>query len=228
MLSMYVNKNRSDWDEQLSFVLMACRSTMHESTGCRPNMLMLNRECSLPIDIIAGNPPVHTETQCQIQYLEWLTYTMTNTSNIAFKSLEKAATLQKKYYEAGLKVRQYSQQNFIWRWELPLAALTLGLVWTGPYKGLRKLSSVNYEVQRDPKTKPIVLYVDDIKAYLGEGTPLTWQTPDQNIHMHMNQDSTLSDLEEHHNENQVEKVQEPEPYRTRYGSQIRPPDYYNP
>ena len=60
MLSMYVNKYHSDWDEQLPFVLMAYRSTIHESTGCSPNLLMLNRECCMPIDIIAGNP------QCMI------------------------------------------------------------------------------------------------------------------------------------------------------------------
>ena len=38
--------------------------------------MMLNREFSLPIDIIAGKPPVHPETQCPIQYMEWITYTV--------------------------------------------------------------------------------------------------------------------------------------------------------
>ena len=60
MLSIYVDENQSNWDEQLPFVLMAYRSTIHESTGCSPNLLMLNRESSLPVDIIAGNPPAQT------------------------------------------------------------------------------------------------------------------------------------------------------------------------
>lgn len=146
MLSMYVNNNQSDWDDQLPFVLMAYRSTIHESTGCSPNLLMLNRECSFPIDIVAGNPPAHPETNCPIQYIEWLTYIVNKTHEFAFKSLEKAAISQKKYYDVGLKVRKYKQNEFVWRWYPPLAGLKLGLGWTGPYKVLDRLSSVTYKI----------------------------------------------------------------------------------
>ena len=113
MLSMYVSRNHTDWDEQLPFVLMAYRSTIHENTGCSPNLLMLNRECFYPIDIIAGNPPMHKGISCQVEYIEWLTYTVSKTFNFAYKNLEKAATLQKKYYDVGLKVRQYKPEQFV-------------------------------------------------------------------------------------------------------------------
>ena len=217
MLTMYINKNHSDWDEQVPFLLMAYRSTMHESTGCSPNLLMLNRECFLPIDIIAGNPPVHYQTSCPIQYVEWLTYTMRKTYEYAFRNIEKGATLQKKFYDVGLKIRQYNPNEFVWRWYPPIAGLKLGLGWTGPYKILAKLSSVNYKIQRDPITKPIVVHVDDIKPYLGKGIPTAWQQSGSDI------PSGVSGSDKA--DTAIPMVAS-EPYCSRYGLQVKPPDYY--
>lgn len=84
---------------------MAYRSTIHESTGCSPNLLMLNREIAMPIDIVAGNPLVHTDTECQIQYIEWLSHIMQKTHEFAFQNLERSAQTQKRNYDKGLKPR---------------------------------------------------------------------------------------------------------------------------
>ena len=110
---------------------MAYKSTIHESTGCSPNLQMLNRECSLPVDIMAGNPLGHNSTPCQVQYIEWLTYTMSKTHDFALKNLEQAASKQKKYYDVGLKVGQYKPDQYVWRWCPPAAGPKLSLGWTG-------------------------------------------------------------------------------------------------
>ena len=52
---------------------------------------MLNRECSFPIDSIAGIPPAHPQTSYPIQYLEWLTYIVNKTHEFAFQNLNQAA-----------------------------------------------------------------------------------------------------------------------------------------
>ena len=52
MLSNYVNDNHRDWDESIPFVMMAYRASQHESTGFTPNMLMLGRESTTPLDIV--------------------------------------------------------------------------------------------------------------------------------------------------------------------------------
>ena len=224
MLSMYVNKNQTNWDDQLPFVLMAYRSTIHESTGCSPNMLMLNRECSLPIDIIAGNPPVHPETKCPIQYIEWITYTVNKTYDFVYKNLEKAANLQKKYYDVGLKVRKYKPNDFVWRWYPPLAKLKLGLGWTGPYKVLNMLSSVTCIIQKDPVTKPIVVHVDHLKPYEGHSIPSTWQ----DIQIDTTPKQALPDMNESANSDNILDDSTSEPYVTRYGRQIVRPSLYRP
>ena len=51
MLAMFAGKNREDWDDLLPTVMMAYRSSGHESTGFSPYRLMFGEECTLPMDI---------------------------------------------------------------------------------------------------------------------------------------------------------------------------------
>ena len=58
MLTCYVNENHTDWDDQLSYVMMAYRSAEHETTGMSPNMLMFGREVSTPLDLMFELPQI--------------------------------------------------------------------------------------------------------------------------------------------------------------------------
>ena len=62
MLSSFVNEHKNDWDDHLPYVMMAYRATMHESTKCSPNLLMLGRETTCPLDLFVGEPPVLFQT----------------------------------------------------------------------------------------------------------------------------------------------------------------------
>ena len=57
MLSLFAHENPQDWDDHIPYLLMAYRATEHASTKCSPNLLMLGREITCPIDLIAGLPP---------------------------------------------------------------------------------------------------------------------------------------------------------------------------
>ena len=56
MLATFVKGNRQDWDEHLPYLMLAYRSTLHESTRCSPNMMVFGRDLALPIDVILGTP----------------------------------------------------------------------------------------------------------------------------------------------------------------------------
>ena len=60
MLSKCIGQNQSDWSTLLPFVLMAHRSSVHESTGFTPNFLDFGHEMSLPLDLMY-QPPEHSE-----------------------------------------------------------------------------------------------------------------------------------------------------------------------
>ena len=57
MLSAYVNDHQTNWDEHLLYVMMAYRSTDHETTGISPNRCMMGRETSTPLDLLYEMPP---------------------------------------------------------------------------------------------------------------------------------------------------------------------------
>ena len=62
MLARFTSKNQKDWDEHLPYILLAYRSSIHESTGFTPNELMIGWNVKLPIDLIFGQPPECTPT----------------------------------------------------------------------------------------------------------------------------------------------------------------------
>lgn len=56
MLTAYVSDHQHDWNIHLPYVLMAYRSAVHETTGYIPNMIMLGREVSTPLDLMYELP----------------------------------------------------------------------------------------------------------------------------------------------------------------------------
>ena len=51
ILAMFAGERKDDWDDLLPPVMMAYRSSVHESTGFSPYRLMFGEECTLPMDI---------------------------------------------------------------------------------------------------------------------------------------------------------------------------------
>ncbi|CAI5682172.1 unnamed protein product [Oreochromis niloticus] len=51
---------RCHWDIMIPYAVMAYRATKHSSTGLTPNMMLLGREITEPIDLVAGLPADET------------------------------------------------------------------------------------------------------------------------------------------------------------------------
>ena len=71
MLRGKLKETQEDWDLQLQPCMMAYRSSIHESTGETPKMLMLGREIEVPLDVITeppvDSPPLTTEYALALQ-----------------------------------------------------------------------------------------------------------------------------------------------------------------
>ena len=168
MLSLFVNENRTDWDDHLPFLMMAYRSCIQESTKCTPNLLMLGREISLPIDVLAGRVIASESThECPIHYVEWIRDALGRAYQYAFDNLELSVQKQKKHHDEKLKVRSFNVGDFVWRWSLPKSKQKLCLGWNGPYKIVRKLSDVTYEIGsiESESFKKKIVHVDHLKKY---------------------------------------------------------------
>ena len=127
MLATFVKGNRKTWDEHLPFMMLAYRSTVHESTQCTPNepTCMYGWNVALPIDIIAGPSPRASEIpQCPVVYVEWLRTSIENSFQHARESLKRAASCQKKYYDQKAGESGFEVGDWVYRL-LPTGNLVL-------------------------------------------------------------------------------------------------------
>jgi hypothetical protein len=114
MLASTVAQFGEDWDEILPFVMMAYRSSRHDSTGHLPNILMFGREVDIPLEIVAGRPlddrlPMEASTFVTAlqQKLETV-YSMTR------EAAGETAQRQKRLYDMGAHGTPYKEGDAVW------------------------------------------------------------------------------------------------------------------
>lgn len=174
MLSKFCQENKSNWDHHLPYLLCAYRSSIQESTGCTPNMMMLGRETSLPVDIMYSvskevGPP------CPVTYVEWVRQAMEENFERVRDNLKVAATRQKRYFDERAEMRSFKPGDWVVRYYLPnVIKSKLNSPYVGPYLVTKKLGEVTYELQKDLSSSPIKIHVDDLKAYNEQSDRLNW------------------------------------------------------
>ena len=62
MLANATDKNQRNWSELLPYVMLAYRTSVHESTGYTPYFLLFGHETALPIDLQFPSPSDATWT----------------------------------------------------------------------------------------------------------------------------------------------------------------------
>ena len=56
MNASYVSDKQDDWDEHIPLLMLAYRSSVHETLGVSPAMMMFGRDLTLPTDMAVGRP----------------------------------------------------------------------------------------------------------------------------------------------------------------------------
>lgn len=144
MLSMYVSADHKDWDLTLPYVTFAYNSSRHDTAGFSPFYLLYGREPTLPLDTLMPS-------------------STTPPTEYAFEAISRA-TLAREVARARLSASQASQKT---RYDLKHRDVyyppgTLVLLWSpsrrvglsekllspyhGPYKVLRQVTDVTYEI----------------------------------------------------------------------------------
>ena len=171
MLSHFVNENHTNWDDQLPYVMAAYRATEHKSTACTPNLLMLNRETTCPLDLMVGNPPAQEPQECPVAYVEWVRQSMVGAHEVVYDALGHAVTRQSQDYNHNLKFPKFRKGDWVWRYYPPKANQKLGLGWDGPYLVLEALTPWIYKIQKGPDRHPVNIHVDQLKPMEGPDHP---------------------------------------------------------
>ena len=174
MLRTLVNENRDDWYDMLPFIGMAYRSSVQESTGCTPNMMVFGREVDLPVDLQYGAPPrQEVRYRCVSEYVRWLRHSIQKAHELARKNLKKAIKRQKRNYDSKCRPYVCDLKGYCYRFIPPGGSTKMVRVWHGPYRVLEHISEENYIIQLTPTSKPVRCHINNLKPHVGR-TPAAW------------------------------------------------------
>ena len=159
----------TEWDEKLPIACAAYNSTVHDTSGYTPNMLMFGHELRHSQSKIVPEPCVQKETGTYSDYVRKLKQRYEVVFDTARKTLRKRALLQKKYYDRKANLIQYKEGERIW-----LSSHTACMKGTskfapkydGPFWVIDCLSDVNFRVQRSEEKPPKIVHHDRMKPYV--------------------------------------------------------------
>ena len=172
MLTMLVDETQTNWDDHVPYVLMAYRASVHDSTKCTPNLLMLNRETNLPVDLMCGSPP---ETpQCPVAYVEWVRCAMDHAFEFARRNLHASTERHKTLYDQNSGSPKFTRGQSVWRYYPPKARQKFGHKWEGPYLVIQRVSDLCYRIQKQATAPSLVVHVDHLKLYEGNRPVESW------------------------------------------------------
>ena len=165
MLSMYVDENQRNWDEQLPYVMMAYRSSQHETTGMTLNLLMLGRETSTPLDILYEMPPGVKKIPSN-QWVWELQEHLETAHTLVRQNTSEAMLRQKKYHDAKLAYEKFKKQDQVYVY-FPVKKVgcssKLTSYWRGPFEVVEKLSDVLYKVTCGRSGSAQVIHIDRMR-----------------------------------------------------------------
>ena len=162
MLAMYAGDNRDDCDDLLPAVMMAYRSSVHESTGFSPYRLMFGEECTLPMDI--GLPRQNPDPPEGISspYAVWVRDALEVAFDQVRRHAGQAVQRQKRLYDQRAVRRLFAIGDWVMRYYPARKKCKLESVWTGPYLVV-SLIGWAVGIQKNPDMPVILIHCQDVK-----------------------------------------------------------------
>ena len=167
MLAKTIAEHQTDWDLHVPAVMAAYRATVHEATGFTPNFILFGQENRIALDIMLDADEAET-TNLDV-WVERKLELMRQAHAITREHLGHAAQRSKGYYDKRVNARSFEVDDLVYVYS-PRRYLRRTPKWCltyqGPFKVLRKITDVNYVVQKGPRSDPMVVHVDKLKKCL--------------------------------------------------------------
>ena len=167
MLAKCVNDEQSNWSQQLPYVMMAYRTSVHESTGYTPHFLVYGQEVCLPIDFMYPNPSdqspadIHEFVSArQVRFQK--AYDSARTA-LNFNQRRRNALYNRKVHGPNYQV---NQKVLVHNPVVPVGkSPKFFSPWKGPYVILQCLNDVTYRIQEIATQKELVVHYDRLKLF---------------------------------------------------------------
>ena len=165
MLSITTDENVQNWDTLLPGLMLAYRSSVHETTKFTPFQMMFGHQVRLPIDIMFGTPEP-TPSCMLISFVPtWKNVTTLCEGILARNRSTRKINMTKK--QAG---SNFTVNDMVWLHNPAKKSKNksrkLYCPWQGPFKILEIINDVMYKIQwMDPTHKKIVVHFNRLKPY---------------------------------------------------------------
>lgn len=144
MLSMYVSSDHRDWDLALPYVTFAYNSSRHDTAGYSPFYMLFGREPTLPLDTLL--PDV---TAPPSEYARDAIARADHARQVARSRLCASQASQKRLYDSRHRDVAFSPGSLVLLWcpyrRVGLSEKLLSR-YTGPYRIVRQITDVTYEI----------------------------------------------------------------------------------
>jgi transposase InsO family protein len=170
MLSKVVSSHQKDWDVFLQPLMMAYRSSAHDTTGYSPNMLMFGEELTLPIHLLVGPPSAEATEPNLPKFAFELRETLAEVHHTARDQGRQMQATQKKHYDATLQLNKYQVGDQVWlKQTRRFKGLSpkLSARWVGPYHVTRVISDWLYRLRKG-NGKEQVVHHNRLKKHEGQ------------------------------------------------------------
>ena len=169
MLAKCIDEDQTNWSVKLPYVLLAYRSSVHESTGFTPQYLVFGHEISLPLDLMYRPPPSTTPVDVN----DWVSQ-KEEAFRQAYELVRRNATSQQRrrnnLYNKRVHGPTYKEGEYVLL-HYPVVPVgkspKLSSPWRGPYEISKCLNDVNYKIKELTTGKVQVVHYDRMKRYHG-------------------------------------------------------------
>ena len=171
LIRCFLKGNQQHWDEHLQQLAGAIRSTVNRNTGFTPNLMMLGREITLPIDLMIGN--IEKSGLTSSDYVVRLKSILQQVHQLARENLLSSQLRQKKDYDLRLKAKTYEVGDLVYKLDSAKKvgqSPKLQQVWKGPFLVTKVLSPVLYKIC--DRKKNFVIHHDRLKSCDDREIPL--------------------------------------------------------
>ena len=176
MLAKVVSVNQKDWCEHLPTVMAAYRASVHESTQFTPNRLIFGKENRMPVDLVLGDLEGGESNLagCTDEYAAGIVERQQADYALVREHLDESATRRKEQYDIRVRSQEFVPGQLVW-YHYPRRRQGLSPKWqsyyTGPYRIVRVIDSHTVVIQKNARSKCIVVHRDKLKACAAEPEP---------------------------------------------------------
>ena len=166
MLRKGAKEDGKDWDLLIPYLLFAYREVPQASTGFSPFELLYGRQVRGPLDIVRESWEARESSpESVVSYVLAMREKLSRVTELVHDNLDKAQKQQKAWYDQNARSRELTPGDDVLVL-VPTSASKLFAQWQGPYKVVKKVGRVNYEISMPGRRKhKWVLHVNLLRRW---------------------------------------------------------------